>query len=520
MKKTKIIALMLIAALLVVPFASCADGSGTPGTSDSTDKQTENDSSKEEIPLKIDLADTDISEYTVVYSESGLDFNIHAAGYIAEEIYRLSPGTTVKIGLDTETPETENEIVIGKTNRSISADAENADLKDMEYLIERSGKKVLLYGEEYMVAAAARRLVNELSHGKDIPEEKQVLTAEFEDPKNIIYIIGDGMGLNGLYYGKELYESNIYISYDFPLPETGGYSQEEIIPLTFPNQGQVYTHSADNDVTDGAASGTALATGYKTYNGVIGLDTELKPVKNLVELAIEKGKKTAVITTNEKYSATAAAFTAHTLDRDDGDIILWHQDTSGCDLIYWRLREPAMKLWDQLNEVTDEENGFFMMYEEGDFSRGVRDNYTGVYCIAYMRFNTSLRIFLEYAMYHPDTAIIIAANHESGDIEYSEDLGGYQFMKDSRTGKNAPLLGIGKGTKEINGATFDNTGVAKLVAKLMGEDNFGDQSIPVTTENTGEETIPEEELEALAAKFKELSKAYKDEKIANAPKIS
>ena len=54
-----------------------------------------------------------------------------------------------------ENPEAENEIVIGKTNRAISADAENADLKDMEYLIERSGKKVLLYGEEYMVAAAA-----------------------------------------------------------------------------------------------------------------------------------------------------------------------------------------------------------------------------------------------------------------------------------------------------------------------------------------------------------------------------
>ena len=514
MKKIKLIALLLIAALLIVPFASCAEQTGTP---DDTTGQTDNGTQPEYE--KILLAGTDITEYTIVYSESGLDFNLHAAEYVAEEIGKIAHVLPLKTGLDTETAETENEIVIGMTNRAVSADGEGTELGDFEYMIERSGKKVLLYGEEYMVAAAARQFVKDISEGKDIPEEKQVLQAEFEDPNNVIFVIGDGMGFNSLKYGQKLYMDKTEVPYYTPLPLTGGYSQEEIIPFKFPNQGQAYTHSADNDVTDSAASGTALATGYKTYNGVIALDLDLKPLKTLCELAQEMGKKTGVITTDDETGATPSAFTAHTLSREDEDVILWYQQTCDYDVVIGKLRQPALVLWDELQKLTND-NGFFIMYEEAHFDKSSHSNNPTDLCVTYMRFNTALRIFLEYAMYHPDTAIIITADHETGGIEYDEEKDDYYYTTGSHTGRNVPLLGIGKGTEEINGAIFDNTGIPKLMAKLMGEENFGDPEREVTTDKTGDYKTPDADLVKMLIRYKKTVPSYKEAQEAAKKKIS
>ena len=517
MKSIKLIALLLIAALLIVPFASCSE---TPAgeTSDTTDKQTEQAPSGEEKSILLD--GTDITEYTVIYSESGLDFNLHAAEYVCGKVAELTK-KEIKMGLDTETAETENEIVIGKTNRAISAEADKEDLGDFEYMILKSGKKVLLYGEEYMVASAAYNFIKDLTEGKQTEgDDKKVLEAEFEDPKNIILFIGDGMGFNTLKYGSYLYQQKIKVPFSYPLPITGDYDQEEIIPFKFPNQGQSYTHSADADTTDSAAGGTALATGYKTYNGVVALDTDLKPVKTLCELAIEKGKKTAIITTDDKTGATPASFSAHTLSREDTDIILWYQDMSDIDVIIGQLRQPALVLWDQLNNVTDEENGFFMMYEEAHTDKSSHDNNAKGLVVAYIRLNTALRIFLEYAMYHPDTAIIITADHETGGIQYDEEKETYVYTTGSHTCVNVPLLGIGKGTEDINGAIFDNTNVAKLIAKLMGEENFGDPEMPLYREGTtGFEVTPDADLVKMAIKLKKVTPVYTAEKEAAAPDL-
>ena len=517
MKKIKLIALLLIAALLIVPFSSCSEAPAGE-TSDTTGKQTEQDPSEEAKSILLD--GTDITEYTVIYSESGLDFNLHAAEYVCKKVAELT-NKEIKMGLDTETAETENEIVIGKTNRAISSEADKEELGDFEYMILKSGKKVLLYGEEYMVASAAYNFVKDLADGKQMEaDDKKVLEAEFEDPKNIILFIGDGMGFNTLKYGSYLYEQNTKVPYTTPLPITGGYDQKEIIPFKFPNQGQSYTHSADADVTDSAAGGTALATGYKTYNGIIALDTDLKPIKTLAELAIEKGKKTAIITTDDRTGATPSAFSAHTLSREDSDIILWDQDMSGIDVIIGQLRQPALVLWDQLNNVTDEENGFFMMYEEAHTDKYSHDNNARGLVVAYIRLNTALRIFLEYAMYHPDTAIIVTADHETGGIQYDEEKGTFAYTTGSHTCANVPLLGLGKGTEEIDGAIFDNTNVAKLIAKLMGEENFGDPEMPQYREGTtGFEVTPDADLVKMAIKLKKVTPLYTAEKEAAAPSL-
>ena len=86
-----------------------------------------------------------------------------------------------------------------------------------------------------------------------------VLTAHSK-AKYVFYFIGDGMGVN---------QVNAAETYLGALNQTIG-----IQPLCFPSfpyAAIVNTQSATNGVTDSAAGGTALATGHKTKNGVLGM---------------------------------------------------------------------------------------------------------------------------------------------------------------------------------------------------------------------------------------------------------
>lgn len=82
-----------------------------------------------------------------------------------------------------------------------------------------------------------------------------------------------------------------------------------------PIHGLIQTHSLDNPITDSAAAATAMASGVKTYNGVIGLDAKLKPVTTVLENAKRKGKLAGIITTTHITHATPAAFASHISSR-------------------------------------------------------------------------------------------------------------------------------------------------------------------------------------------------------------
>ena len=60
-----------------------------------------------------------------------------------------------------------------------------------------------------MIAGAAYNLAKKLTDIREVTVSEEVNVGEpvFEDPKNIIYVIGDGMGFNSLKLGEELYES-------------------------------------------------------------------------------------------------------------------------------------------------------------------------------------------------------------------------------------------------------------------------------------------------------------------------
>ena len=103
-----------------------------------------------------------------------------------------------------------------------------------------------------------------------------IVSQEFESPKNVILLIGDGMGINDIALSAQYGQNN----YDFGL-----------VLDRIPHRGLATTKSASHKVTDSAAAGTALATGVKTTNGVLGMDRTYKELKNISEIAREQGMK-------------------------------------------------------------------------------------------------------------------------------------------------------------------------------------------------------------------------------------
>ncbi|MDR2384814.1 MAG: alkaline phosphatase [Tannerella sp.] len=118
--------------------------------------------------------------------------------------------------------------------------------------------------------------------------------------KYIFYFIGDGMGVNYI-DATEAYLSSIN-------KERG---TGQLLMTTFPVATFITTYSADNDVTDSAAAGTALATGKKSNNGFIGLLPDSSKIISLAEKAKKAGKKVGIASTVPVNHATPASFYAH-----------------------------------------------------------------------------------------------------------------------------------------------------------------------------------------------------------------
>ncbi|WP_409425941.1 alkaline phosphatase [Pseudoalteromonas sp. RW-H-Ap-1] len=128
-------------------------------------------------------------------------------------------------------------------------------------------------------------------------------------PKNVIYMIGDGMG-------PAFTTAYRYYKDD---PTT-----KEIETTVFDTilKGMAHTYPDDHTyVTDSAASATALSSGHKSYNGAVGVDTEKKPVKTMLEIAKEQGMTTALVATSQINHATPASFAAHNESRRNYDDI-------------------------------------------------------------------------------------------------------------------------------------------------------------------------------------------------------
>ena len=126
--------------------------------------------------------------------------------------------------------------------------------------------------------------------------------AAAQSPKYIFYYIGDGMGM-GPVMAAETYNRTI-LKNDKPL-----------LMMQFPVTGWCATYSASSDITDSAAAGTALSTGTKTKNSMLGMAPDTSAVYSVAVDLSKMGYGVGVATSVAPDDATPGAFYAHVPNR-------------------------------------------------------------------------------------------------------------------------------------------------------------------------------------------------------------
>lgn len=328
--------------------------------------------------------------------------------------------------------------------------------------------------------------------------------------KNVIYLIGDGMGFNHLEKTKN--ERDISLTME-----------------TFDYQGASMTRSLSNSITDSAAGGTALATGERTYNGAIGVYMNdplgaFSHPKNITELCMESGMMTGVITTDETSGATPASFSAHSSERGNTEDITEDQLSSGFDIIWGAANGVATRgdaeangftyitsysqmlalpegsrsfaqftnaLWtleqsdertpnlEQMTEkaidlLDDTDEGFFLMIEGAHIDKHSHSNEDEMMTEALQEFDRTVELVLEYAKADGETLVVITADHETGAIIANDD-GTYSFTQGSHSAANVPVLVYGSDKIINDGEILNNYEIPIRIAYALG---FTEEQFP------------------------------------------
>lgn len=120
----------------------------------------------------------------------------------------------------------------------------------------------------------------------------------------IFLFIGDGMG------HAQAAAAESYLSY-----KAGKLGGEMLTFTGFPFYGMSATHSADRQVTDSAAGGTAIACGEKANNGMIGMNKDSVAIKSMAYVLHEEGYNVGILSSVPVNHATPSSFYAHSINR-------------------------------------------------------------------------------------------------------------------------------------------------------------------------------------------------------------
>jgi len=345
--------------------------------------------------------------------------------------------------------------------------------------------------------------------------------------KNVIFLIPDGGG-----YGPYDFANDVKISGGFLKPEYMYRTSTTSKPMTMRAHlaGSMTTLNYQQALTDSAAAGTAMATGYKTFNGRVGINHEGKPVASILEAAQSIGMATGLVATYEWMHATPASFSAHVMARDDYKNLYQQIENQEIDVVLGsgygavkdyatidnavqrgykivRTREdlqnvkPGDKIWGDatnnsspydinltaeqptlaqmtkaaITALSADEDGFFLMYEEAHIDKHCHSNDVQSTFKAVLRFNRAIGTFMEFAFYNPNTFVIITADHETGGL-LPHGNGGFSYSSGDHTAQYVPVFAYGYGAELFDGMTVENVQIPKTIAAFWGHEIKADDN--------------------------------------------
>lgn len=326
-------------------------------------------------------------------------------------------------------------------------------------------------------------------------------------PKNVIFMIGDGMGVTEVFAGITANHGKLFLD-------------------NFKYTGFSKTQASNNYITDSAAGGTALSTGQKTFNGAIGVNTDTVPIPTILEDAEEKGLATGLVSTSAITHATPASYIAHQgsrgsyediaadflktdinvfigggykhfTERKDGKNLAKELEAKGYTVLQnmeeikkvksgklagltapehnGRIAERGNMLPEAtqtaINILSKSKKGFFIMVEGSQIDWGGHAKNTIQVVEEMLDFDKAIGNALEFAEKDGETLIVVTADHETGgmsivggDMKTGKVVGA--FGTGDHTSVMVPVFAYGPGAENFTGI-MENTEIQKKVKKLL-----------------------------------------------------
>lgn len=333
--------------------------------------------------------------------------------------------------------------------------------------------------------------------------------------KNIILLIGDGMGLAQINGAR------------IRAVGADGFLHIDRMPVT----GFLRTHAENALITDSASSATAYATGKKTNNGMIAVTPDSQKIYTVLEGARDMNKSTGLVATSSVTHATPASFAAHVPSRqmaraiakdmvdtkvnvvlgggkkyfvpDPADTLNQYPDlvkkaedmgykvidtrdellNATSDRLFGFFKmghlntqapEPSIAEMTQkaIEILSKDQNGFFLMVEGSQIDWGSHDN-DPIYTFRQMLlFDEAIKAAMDFALADGNTLVIITADHETGGLTINGGLiDGSKltvgWTTGGHTGINIPVFAFGPHAERFMGI-HDNTFVGLTIAELFG----------------------------------------------------
>jgi alkaline phosphatase len=338
------------------------------------------------------------------------------------------------------------------------------------------------------------------------PTEQATIVKEEPVPaKNIILLIGDGMGVTQV-------TSRFF------------YGEGKPNFQRFPYVGLIKTSSSREKITDSAAGATAFSAGVKTYNGAIGVADDSTSVETIVELVADD-LSTGLVATSSIVHATPASFYAHVPARSQYEEIAAQLTTSSVDFFagggtqFFVEREDEANYLDTLAQygftvdtaqlqkpndlsmeqkygfllapdgmpkmqegrgdflpqatqmaleyLSQDEDGFFLMVEGSQIDWGGHAN-DAEYIIEEVKdFDKALGVALDFAEQDGNTLVVVTADHETGGFALSsgetyDELVG-TFSTGGHTPDLIPVFAFGPGAESFAGIYENNDIFSKML---------------------------------------------------------
>jgi alkaline phosphatase len=333
------------------------------------------------------------------------------------------------------------------------------------------------------------------------------MSIQAKNPKNVIIMIGDGMGIAQVYAAMIANGNKLNIE-------------------RCTNTGFSKTYSFSNFTTDSGAGGTAIACGIKTRNYMIGMNPDSTKAESILDIAVKNHLSTGIVVACALSHATPAAFAAHQINRNMYEEIAADYINSDIDVFigggrkYFENRADDRNLTEELKKkdyqiaynlddlktiktgklagllyedqnpampergkmlpestsaaidiLKNNKKGFVLMIEGSQIDWACHDNNADQTIKEVLDFDETVGKVLDFAEMDKNTLVIITADHETGgmtlpDGDIAQEIVKTAYSTKSHTGVCVPVYSYGPGSENFRGF-MENTSFKSKIEKLL-----------------------------------------------------